>query len=118
MVKRGRPRLMKCRGALQEILDAQIAFKVANQQEFAELQEDFADIEEIKDSKASDSAEEEDMCRGRLQCCHHCVPAQPGAIPAYPLHAFHLCTNQFAEEANHNSSLWLRSQCPCLSQQQ
>ena len=59
---------MKSRGALQETLDAQIAFKVANEQEFAELQEDFVDIGEIKDSKASDMAEEEDVCRGRLQC--------------------------------------------------
>lgn len=48
---------MKSRGALQEILNAQIAFKVANEQEFDESQDDFADIDEIKDSKASDSVE-------------------------------------------------------------
>lgn len=59
---------MKSRGALQETLDAQIAFKFANEQKFAELQEDFADIEEIKDSTASDLVEEEDVCRGRLPC--------------------------------------------------
>ena len=44
-MKKGRPGLMKSRGALQETLDAQIAFKLANEQELAELQEDFANIE-------------------------------------------------------------------------
>merc|ERR1719230_921343 len=46
-------------GALQETLDAQTASKIANEQELAELQEDIADTEELKDSKASDLAEEQ-----------------------------------------------------------
>merc|ERR1712070_857195 len=49
----------KSRGALQETLDAQTASKIANEQELAELQEDIAGTEELKDSKASDLAETE-----------------------------------------------------------
>jgi hypothetical protein len=49
----------KSRSALQETLDAQTASKIANEQELAELQEDIADTEELKDSKASDLAEEQ-----------------------------------------------------------
>jgi len=51
----------KSRGALQATLDAQTASKVANEQELAELQEDIADTEELKDSKASDLAEEQSL---------------------------------------------------------
>jgi len=51
----------KSRAALQETLDAQTASKVANEQELAELQEDIADTEELKDSKASDLAEEQSL---------------------------------------------------------
>jgi len=51
----------KARGALQESLDAQTASKVANEQELAGLQEDIADTEELKDSKASDLAEEQSL---------------------------------------------------------
>ena len=67
-MKRGRSRLRRSRGALQETLNAHSAIKVANGQGFDELQEDFADIDESKDSKPSDSVEEEDVCRARLQC--------------------------------------------------
>merc|ERR1711957_951659 len=51
----------KSRSALQETLDAQTASKIANEQELAELQEDIADTEELKDSKASDLAEEQSL---------------------------------------------------------
>merc|ERR1712224_979652 len=51
----------KSRGALQETLDAQTASKIANEQELAELQEDIADTEELKDSKAADLAEEQSL---------------------------------------------------------
>jgi len=51
----------KQRGALQATLDAQTASKVATEQELAGLQEDIADTEELKDSKASDLAEEQSL---------------------------------------------------------
>jgi len=51
----------KSRGALQASLDAQTASKVATEQELAALQEDIADTEELKDSKASDLAEEQSL---------------------------------------------------------
>jgi len=51
----------KQRGALQASLDAQTASKVATEQELAALQEDIADTEELKDSKASDLAEEQSL---------------------------------------------------------
>jgi len=51
----------KGRGALQASLDAQTASKVATEQELAGLQEDIADTEELKDSKASDLAEEQKL---------------------------------------------------------
>jgi len=51
----------KSRTLLQETLDTQTASKIANEQELAELQEDIADTEELKDSKASDLAEEQSL---------------------------------------------------------
>merc|ERR1719215_131243 len=59
----------KSRGALQETLDAQTASKVANEQELAELQEDIADTEELKDSKASDLAEEQPLEASLKKVC-------------------------------------------------
>ena len=41
--------MRKSRGALQETLNAHSAIKVANDQGFDERQEDFADIDEIKE---------------------------------------------------------------------
>ena len=41
---------VKARGAFEETLDAQIASNVANEQELAELKEEIAETEEIKDS--------------------------------------------------------------------
>jgi septal ring factor EnvC (AmiA/AmiB activator) len=51
----------KQRGDLQATLDAQTASKVATEQELAALQEDIADTEELKDSKASDLGEEQSL---------------------------------------------------------
>ena len=51
----------KQRGALEETLNAQTNSKVAAEQELAGLQEDIADSEEFKDSKASDLAEEQKL---------------------------------------------------------
>jgi chromosome segregation ATPase len=51
----------KQRGALDETLNAQTNSKVAAEQELAGVQEDIADSEEFKDSKASDLAEEQKL---------------------------------------------------------
>jgi len=51
----------KQRGALEETLNAQTNSKVAAEQELAGVQEDIADSEEFKDSKASDLAEEQKL---------------------------------------------------------
>lgn len=52
---------LKQRGALDETLNAQTNSKVAAEQELAGVQEDIADSEEFKDSKASDLAEEKKL---------------------------------------------------------
>merc|ERR1719468_557428 len=51
----------KQRSALEETLNAQTNSKVAAEQELAGVQEDIADSEEFKDSKASDLAEEQKL---------------------------------------------------------
>jgi len=51
----------KQRAALTETLNAQTNSKVAAEQELAGVQEDIADSEEFKDSKASDLAEEQKL---------------------------------------------------------
>jgi len=51
----------KQRAALDETLNAQTNSKVAAEQELAGVQEDIADSEEFKDSKASDLAEEQKL---------------------------------------------------------
>jgi len=51
----------KQKAALDETLNAQTNSKVAAEQELAGLQEDIADAEEFKDSKASDLAEEQKL---------------------------------------------------------
>jgi len=52
---------LKQKAALDETLNAQTNSKVAAEQELAGLQEDIADAEEFKDSKASDLAEEQKL---------------------------------------------------------
>jgi len=59
----------KQRGSLQATLDAQTASKVATEQELAALQEDIADTEELKDSKASDLAEEQALAQSLEKDC-------------------------------------------------
>ena len=67
-------------GALQETLSAQIALKVINEQELAELQENFADIDEIKDSEASGWAKKR-MCVE--DDCNVAIPAYPFMLSIY-----------------------------------